>query len=90
MYYDPMSANVSDQSSDFSVNWQATVESWKPQHKKSALGSVDPCGTKETNPEVLEVVVQDTMKMKDKDGNGVLNAKEFWEFGEEDGSLHQL
>ena len=51
---------------------------------------MDPCGTKETNPEVLEVVVQDTMKMKDKDGNGVLNAKEFWEFGEEDGSLHQL
>lgn len=39
----------------------------------------------ETNPAVLEVVVQDTMKMKDKDGDGVLSAKEFWEFGEEDG-----
>ena len=48
------------------------------------------CGTKETNPAVLEVVVQDTMKMKDKDGDGVLSAKEFWEFGEEDGSSHQL
>lgn len=39
----------------------------------------------EPNPAVLEVVVQDTMKMKDKDGDGVLSAKEFWEFGEEDG-----
>ena len=55
--------------------------------KKSALWQ---CGTKETNPAVLEVVVQDTMKMKDKDGDGVLSAKEFWEFGEEDGSSHQL
>ena len=34
--------------------------------------------------------MQDTMKMKDKDGDGVLSAKEFWEFGEEDGSSHQL
>jgi len=39
----------------------------------------------ETNPAVLEVVVKDTMQMKDKDGDGVLTAKEFWEFGEEDG-----
>eukprot|EP00437_Effrenium_voratum_P010789 CAMPEP_0181440938 /NCGR_PEP_ID=MMETSP1110-20121109/23240_1 /TAXON_ID=174948 /ORGANISM="Symbiodinium sp., Strain CCMP421" /LENGTH=271 /DNA_ID=CAMNT_0023564787 /DNA_START=61 /DNA_END=873 /DNA_ORIENTATION=- len=39
----------------------------------------------ETNPAVLDVVVRDTMRMKDKDGNGVLTAKEFWEFGEEDG-----
>lgn len=35
----------------------------------------------------MEVVVKDTMQMKDKDGDGVLTAKEFWEFGEEDGSL---
>ena len=57
-------------------------------HKKTV--STWQCGTKETNPAVLEVVVQDTMKMKDKDGDGVLSAKEFWEFGEEDGSSHQL
>ncbi|CAE7768498.1 RCN3 [Symbiodinium sp. CCMP2592] len=38
----------------------------------------------ETNPAVLDVVVRDTMKMKDADGDGVLTPKEFWEFGEED------
>ncbi|CAK9049664.1 Reticulocalbin-1 [Durusdinium trenchii] len=39
----------------------------------------------ETNPAVLDVVVRDTMKLKDKDGDGLLSPKEFWEFGEEDG-----
>ena len=39
----------------------------------------------ETSPAVLEVVVRDTMKSKDKNGDGMLSAKEFWEFMEEDG-----
>ena len=77
MNYGTMSVNVSDQSADFALGQWLIRSCWQ-------------CGTKETNPAVLEVVVQDTMKMKDKDGDGVLSAKEFWEFGEEDGSSHQL
>eukprot|EP00438_Fugacium_kawagutii_P007897 Skav203679 [mRNA] locus=scaffold259:79647:87827:+ [translate_table: standard] len=44
----------------------------------------------ETNPAVLDVVVEDTMKLKDKDGDGVLTAKEFWEFGEEELSEEEV
>ena len=34
----------------------------------------------ETSPAVLDVVVRDTLKLKDKNKDGVLNVKEFWMF----------
>ena len=34
----------------------------------------------ETSPPVLDVVVRDTLKTKDKNKDGVLSAKEFWDF----------
>jgi Ca2+-binding EF-hand superfamily protein len=37
----------------------------------------------ETSPAVLDVVVRDTLKLKDKNKDGVLNVKEFWDFGPE-------
>lgn len=35
----------------------------------------------ETSPAVLDVVVQNTLKSKDRNHDGVLSAKEFWEIG---------
>jgi len=44
----------------------------------------------ETHPEVLAVTVQETMRQKDYDGDGVLTAKEFWEFRPEDSDQDQV
>jgi len=42
----------------------------------------------ETHPGVLTVTVQETLRMKDKNGDGKLDAREFWEADEaEDGDL---
>lgn len=42
----------------------------------------------ETHPGVLAVTVQETLRMKDKNGDGKLDAREFWEADEaEDGDL---
>merc|ERR1712146_647848 len=38
----------------------------------------------ETHPGVLEVVVRETMRLKDRDADGKLSKKEFWEIEEGD------
>jgi len=44
----------------------------------------------ETHAAVLDVTVQETMRLKDQDGDGMLSAKEFWEFRPEDSDQDQV